>query len=58
MKKRLTFEFKATEDEAIRYCEMINKEQSYYMRKHHPAHYTRWSAQDGSFNGFVCFYHV
>lgn len=47
MKKyRLTFEFAETEEKAIKLCEQINKNYTYYMRKNHPAHYTPWSDKE------------
>ena len=36
--KRLTFRTAKTIEEAQRITNEINKNQSYYMRKHHPAH--------------------
>lgn len=57
-KYRYTFELKKTIEEATNLCAMINKNYTYYMRKHHPAHFTPWSANDGSFDGFVCWYYV
>lgn len=58
MKKQYTFEFTKTEEQAINLCNRINKRQNYYMRKHHPAHYTPWSSQNGKEHLFVVFYYV
>lgn len=55
---RKTFEFKKTIEEAQSFCNQINKSYTYYMKKHHPAHFTLWSANDGSFDGFVCWYYA
>lgn len=57
-KYRYTFDFVKTEAEAVKMCEQINKESTYYMRKKHPAHFTPWAANDGSFTGFVVWYYV
>lgn len=59
MKKyRYTFDFVETEKEAIEKCARINKELTYYMRKHKPAHYTPWKSADGKENIFVVLYYV
>ena len=60
MKKyRLTFDFTETEEQAKALCNRINSNYSYYMRKNHPAHYTPWTAQDGtSEKHFVVWYQV
>ena len=59
MKKyRYTFDFVKTELEARQMCERINHGSTYYMRKKHPAHFTTWAANDGSFDGFVVWYYV
>lgn len=51
---RKTFKFCETEDEAKRFCESENKNR--YIRKHHPAHYTSWSSQDGKEHKFIAWY--
>ena len=56
-KYRYTFDFVKTEAEAVKRCEQINKGSTYYMRKKHPAHFTPWAANDGSFTGFVVWYY-
>ena len=56
MKYQMTFQFVKDENEAIRICDMENKSGSYYKRKRYIAHYTPWTASDGSFDGFVCIY--
>lgn len=38
-------------------CDRINKEHTRYMRQKHPAHFTTWSASDGSYDGFVVLYY-
>ena len=53
---RKTFEFCETEEEAQAFCATQNK--SYYIRKHHPAHYTPWSSRDGKERKFVAWYYV
>lgn len=50
-KKQLWFDFIEKEEDAIKFCEEKNKKQSYYMRKHHPVHYTPW--EDSC--GYKCF---
>ena len=58
-KYRTTFEFTATEKEAQELCDRINANYTRYMRKNHPAHYTKWDAQDGKSNmHFVVWYQV
>lgn len=51
---RKTFKFCETENEAKRFCESENKNR--YIRKHHPAHYTPWSSQDGKEHKFIAWY--
>lgn len=59
MKKyRYTFEFFDTAEQAQNYCDLINKNYSYYMRKNHAAHYTPWTSQDGKTKKYVVFYYV
>ena len=53
---RPAFHIVHTEQEAIEFCEYINSNYTYYMRKNHPAHYTEWSNYDGTETGFVCWY--
>ena len=53
---QLSFELKKTIEEAQTFCDRINAEYSAYMRKHNPAHFTTWTANDGSFDGFICWY--
>lgn len=52
-----TFTLKDTEEEARAFCEYQNNTGTYYKRKNLRAHYTEWSASDGSYNGFVCWYY-
>lgn len=51
MKSRLTYKFADTEKQAKDICERINAEQSKYMTKKHPAHYTPWN------DIYVCWYY-
>lgn len=55
---RYTFQFVRSEREARQMCTQINKGLTYYMRKKHPAHFTTWTANDGSFDGFIVWYYV
>ena len=48
MKSRLTFKFEKTETAAQALCELIIKNQSAYMNKHHRPHYHLWTGTDGS----------
>lgn len=57
-KYRYTFDFVKTEREARQMCEQINARHTYYMRTKHPAHFTTWTANDGSFDGFIVWYYV
>ena len=51
---RLTFRFTDTEEQAKAFCDNENK--NAYIRKHHKAHYTPWSSQDGTEHKFICWY--
>ena len=53
----LGYTFKDTEDEAKEFCKYENQTGTYYKRKNLRAHYAEWSALDGSYDGFVCFYY-
>ena len=57
MKKyKLTCDFFDTEDAAIKFCNKWNDNQSKYMNKYHPAHYTPWESKDHTEHKFVVFY--
>lgn len=51
---KLTFKFFDTEKEAMLFCQYENLNS--YIKKHHPAHYTTWSSQDGTENKFIAWY--
>lgn len=51
---RMTFEFFDTKEQAEKFCDEENKD--YYIRKHHPAHYTPWSSSDGTEHKFLAWY--
>lgn len=51
---RMTFEFFDTEDQAQVFCNRENTNS--YIRKHHKAHYTPWSSQNGREHKFVAWY--
>lgn len=54
---QMTFEFKDTEEQAIAFCESINRSLSSYRRKKYPAHYTPWQSSSPSDKArFVCWY--
>lgn len=55
MKHQLTFNFFETEAGARAFCECWNKQQTYYMRKKHPAHFTPW--QSGAESKFIAWYY-
>lgn len=52
-RKQLWFDLVATEDQAKGLTTRINNDYSYYMRKHHPAHYTPWTSSDGKEHAYV-----
>lgn len=54
---RYTFQFVRSEQEARQICAQINKGLTYYMRKHHPAHYTPYNCKDSEYS-FVVLYYV
>ena len=59
MKKyRYTFEFATTEEQAKAICDRVNKQYTYYMRKHHKAHYTQYKPKPDSEPEFVVWYYV
>jgi hypothetical protein len=49
-----TFEFFDTEERARAFCDKENSNS--YIRKHHHAHYTPWSSQDGKEQKFIAWY--
>lgn len=51
-----TYKFFDTEIQAKEFCDNVNI--NLYIKKHHPAHYTMWSSQDGKENKFVAWYPV
>lgn len=56
-KYQLRYEVVFSEGKAREFCEQQNKKATYYMRKHHPAHYTPWD--DGKdYKGFICWYYL
>lgn len=55
-KYRLTFKFFDSEFDAKRFCESENKNNSYYVRKKYPAHYTKWSSLDQTEHKFIAWY--
>ena len=59
MKKyRLTFTFKKTEEEAKEWCDLMNKESTYYIRKNKPAHYTPWGDENENTYHYICWYYI
>lgn len=59
MKKQLSFQFTATEQEAQDLCERISKQISRYMRKNFPPHYTPWQSNDKNDTAhFVVWYKI
>lgn len=56
MKYNPSFHIVDTEEQAKAFCERMNNQSTYYMRKHHPAHYTPWSNASRTEVGFVCWY--
>ena len=55
---KLTYTFIESEEGAIRFCEYENALGTRYKRKKYPAHYTPRAANDGSFDGFICWYYT
>lgn len=51
-----TFNFYDTEEQAKEFCDNMNNNSNYYVRKNHKAIYTPWSSQDGKENKFVAWY--
>lgn len=49
----LWYDFVDTEEEAVELTARHNRNATRYIRKNKPAHYTRWSSQDGSENKFI-----
>lgn len=57
MKKRITFDFVNTEEEAVERTAYINnKYYSDYMRKNHPARYSSWVSENGKEHKFIVWY--
>jgi hypothetical protein len=52
-----TFEFFDTAEQAENFCIAWNKEQTPYIRKRRPAHFTPWASQDGKENKFIAWYY-
>lgn len=52
-----SFRIFKTEAEAKGFCAEVNASNA-YLRRHHPAHYTPWSSQDGQETGFVAWYYA
>jgi len=59
---QLTFKLIENDEQAAKaFCDEINKGYTYYMRKHHPAHYTPYFIPDNDhkgtpWNGFIVWY--
>ena len=56
IRHRTTFQFFDTEVQAKEFCDMQNRNNSYYVKKKHSAHYTPWSSQDGTEHKFIAWY--
>lgn len=60
---QLTFHIVQTEDEARAFCAAMDARASRYCRQRYPAHYTPYSStskavQSGTFDSFICWYHI
>jgi viroplasmin and RNaseH domain-containing protein len=51
-----TYKFFDTEEQAKNFCDKENTQNSYYLRKNHPASYTAWTSMNGEEHKFIAWY--